>query len=342
MAWNGVLEQKAAYWRRSAERYKATSEKNGALPRSDWWRYEYCQSPYLMLASDEYIAQRWLDQYHNNVSLTAAGQIAPRHDFADDHGMFGPLFTHLTMEFGSRGGVPAKLASDGNQMMGRYFAKGEPTGVRLFSGYPENLDGVIVKFGQREHIERMLKDGEVRITPSTFYSQASLSKAMHDLESERQFHHPAFDAVRLGRTHAKTKTGFDGPIEDGFIKETVRCPEYVLWCACRDIDRRMPDDFDADAALIIRKPDVFASRFGSGLRNVWPRVKIKVGPVTYYDPCSSVHRKERPAHLKHFQFAYQREWRLCAFPTASQMPASAFNIQISSLEDIAEMVVLPA
>lgn len=80
MAWNGVLEQKAAYWRRSAKHYKATSEENGALPRSDWWRYEYCQSPYLMLASDEYIAQRWLDQYHNNVSLTAARQIAPRHD----------------------------------------------------------------------------------------------------------------------------------------------------------------------------------------------------------------------------------------------------------------------
>ncbi|MEX2740819.1 hypothetical protein AB3480_05145 [Rhizobium mongolense] len=168
------------------------------------------------------------------------------------------------------------------------------------------------------------------VTPSTFYSQASLSKAMHDLESERQFHHPAFDAVRAGRTRAKTKSGFEGTIKDGFIKETVRCPDYVLWCACRDIDRRMPDDFNADAALIIRKPGVFASRFESGLKKLWPRVKIKVGPVQYDDPCSFVHRNKRPVHLKHFQFAYQREWRLCAFPTASQMPAAAFNISISA------------
>ena len=342
MAWSGVLEQKAAYWRHLAERYRATSERNGALPRSDWWRYEYCQTPYLMLASDDYLAQRWLDQYHNNVRLTAAGQIAPRQDFADGQGMFGPLFAHLMMEFGTRGGVPTKLISEGNEMMSKYFAKGEPTGVRLFNGYPESVDGVIVKFGKREHIEKMLNDGQVRVTPSTFYSQASLSKAMHDLESERQFHHPAFDAVRLGRTHAKTTTGFAGPIEDGFIKETVRCPEYILWCACRDIDRRMPDDFNADAALIIRKPDVFASRFGTGLRKVWPSVKIKVGPVTYYDPCSFVHRKEKPVHLKHFQFAYQREWRLCAFPTASQMPAAAFNIELGTLSDIAEIVTLPA
>ncbi|ELT50872.1 hypothetical protein [Brucella intermedia] len=112
--------------------------------------------------------------------------------------------------------------------------------------------------------------------------------------------------------------------------------------AVRDIDRRMPDDFKADAALIIRKPDVFASRFGSGLRKVWPGVKIKVGPVTYYDPCSFVHRKEKPVHLKHFQFAYQREWRLCAFPTASQMPKAAFNIALGALSDIADMVALAA
>ncbi|MGO8298895.1 hypothetical protein ACC817_22665 [Rhizobium ruizarguesonis] len=342
MSWSDTLNQKAAFWRHSAARYKATIDQTGALPRSDWWRYEYCQTPYLMLASDEYLAQRWLDQYHINVRLTAAGQIAPREDFADEKGMFGPLFSHLTMEFGTRGGVPAKLISDGNAMMNRYFEKGEPTGVRLFQGYPETLDGVIVKFGQREHIEKMLNNGEVRVTPSTFYSQASLSKAMHDLESERQFHHPTFDAVRAGRSCAKTKSGFEGAIEDGFIKETVRCPDYVLWCACRDIDRRMPDDFNADAALIIRKPAVFASRFESGLKKLWPGVKIKVGPVRYYDPCSFVHRNERPVHLKHFQFAYQREWRLCAFPTARQMPAAAFNIELGALSDIAEMVALPA
>jgi hypothetical protein len=342
MSWSNVLEQKAAYWKHSAARYKATIDQTGALPRSDWWRYEYCQTPYLMLASDEYLSQRWLDQYHNNVRLTAAGQIAPREDFSDGTGMFGPLFTHLTMEFGSRGGVPAKLTSDGNAMMDKYFARGDPTGVRLFQSFPETLEGVIVKFGQRAHIEKMLNNGEVRITPSTFYSKASLSKAMHDLESERQFHHPMFDAARAGRIQAKTKTGFQGKIEDGFVKETIRCADYVLWCACRDIDRRMPDDFNADAALIIRKPGVFAERFEMGLKKIWPRVKIKFGPVQYYDPCSFTHRNERPVHLKHFSFAYQREWRLCAFPTANQMPADAFNIQLGPLSDIAEIVTLTA
>lgn len=44
------------------------------MPRSDWWRNEYCQTPYLMLAigsigpSDD-----WTN--HNNVRLTAARQL---------------------------------------------------------------------------------------------------------------------------------------------------------------------------------------------------------------------------------------------------------------------------
>lgn len=81
------------------------------------------------------------------------------------------------------------------------------------------------------------------------------------------------------------------------MKETVRCRYYVLWCAYQDIDRRMPDDFSADAALILSKPEVFTSRFANELRKIWSGVKIKVGPVTYYAPCSFVHRNEKPVHL---------------------------------------------
>lgn len=47
-------------------------------------------------------------------------------------GMFGPLFAHLVMEFGTRGDVPTKLISESNEMSGKHFEKGEPTGMRLF------------------------------------------------------------------------------------------------------------------------------------------------------------------------------------------------------------------
>lgn len=329
-----------AYWMQRAEGYKDALARDGGLPVSDHWRLEYCSVPYLMLASNEYLAARWLDHFHNNVRLTRIGEISLRDDFSDASSLFGPLFSHLEMEYGTRGGIPVSLAVEAREQISKYFRNGVPIGVSLFEGYPETLNNVIVRFGKRQHIEAMLHNGEVRVTPSNFYSNASLSSAVRDLECEREFHIPAFKSVFSGETHASTKNSKRVKIEDGFVKEVRKSPNYVLWCACLDIDRRMPDDFEADAALIIKKPNSFASRFKSKLLEVWPGVKVKFGPVEYYDPCSFVHMDSKTSHLKHFRYAYQREWRLCAFPSVDQLPNEAFNIHLGSLDDIAELVTL--
>lgn len=74
-----------------------------------------------------------------------------------------------------RGSVPNMLIPAGSEMVDKYFAKGTPIGLRLFDGYPESIDDVIVKFGQRDHIERMLNNGELRGTPSTLRFMVRLS-----------------------------------------------------------------------------------------------------------------------------------------------------------------------
>lgn len=335
-----AVGQRLLHWKLREDQYKRELDQNGSLKRSDWWHYEYCQTPYLTFASDRYLAKRWIDNFHNNVRLTAEGYVVPREEFSDAAGLFGPLFAHLTAEYGLRGGVPFSAANDGNAQLSKYFEHGEPTGVRLFNGMPETLDGVIVKFGKRAHLKAMLDAGDVRATPASYYSRPSLLKAMQDFEVEREFHVPVFGALIKGEKFATVESGYRGEISDGFVKESVKFPDYILWCACTDIDRRMPDDFGADSALIIRDPHAFAGRFKKSLKARWSAVKVSTGPVTYYDPCSFVHRKAKPAHLKHFSFAYQREWRLCAFLPPQQIPEEPFNMQIGSLTDIAELVTL--
>ena len=318
MIFNSSLAQYAreqqSYWNVQRGHYEAILRQTGALRRSDWWYYEYTKAPYLTLASDQYLTQRWLDQFHNNCRLTGDGGIAPREDFADDGNLFGPLFAHLYIEFRSRGGVPPHVISEGNSQLMKYFENGTPTGVRLFTGRPERLDNVIVKFGKREHLEAMYTEGDVRITPAKYYSKPSLLKAQQDLETERIFHTPAFDSILAGQTHATAQDGKRYKIEDGFLKESISCPDYALWSACLDIDRRMPDDFGADAALIIHNKNKFCQAFDEKVKELWPGVKTSYGPVQYYDPCSFIERRTKPVRLKHFSFAYQREWRFCAFP----------------------------
>jgi hypothetical protein len=40
----------------------------------------------------------------------------------------------------------------------------------------------------------------------------------------------------------------------------VVCPDYFLYSLCDHIYYRLPTDFDADAALIIRDPALFTQR----------------------------------------------------------------------------------
>ena len=185
----------------------------------------------------------------------------------------------------------------------------------------------------------MIEHGNLRLTPADFYQKTELADAMRDRETERWFHDPKFDLILSGKDHFHIN-GIAVKIKDGFFKFVVSCPNYVLWSACKDIDRRLPDDFGADTAVIIRRTDEFSSRLTKAVKKVWPTVPVWCGDVKYYDPCSFVDMKRRPETIKHFSYLYQREWRFCAFPNNGQMPEEPLELTIGSLEDIADMVTL--
>lgn len=328
------------FWRNKMITIEEKRNKNdNTLKAQEWWEREYYQSPYLTFARDAYLEERFFDHFHNTVRLTAEGKIAPRNDFAEPSGLIAPLFSHLKLEFSSRGkGLPKTTETIKNQL-GKYFENGTPTGVTLFKDLPETIENVIVKFGQKNHLERMLNYGEIRLTPANFYNNSDLVMAMQDIETERWFHDPKFDYILAGKTRVEYK-GVSKEIEDGFLKYSVSCPDYLLWSACLDIDRRIPDDFRSNAAVIIKDKNKFISRFSDKTREIWPRAKIYNGAVKYYDPCSYLDAKKRPATIKHFKFLYQQEWRFCAFPLNEDMPREPQTIELGSLADIAELVSL--
>jgi hypothetical protein len=327
-------------WANCAGELEKKSAQNGnMLTRSEMWNLEYFNTPYLTLASQDYLSKRFIDHFHNCMRLTSDGGIAPHYEFSRDDGLLGPLFSHLHIEFSSRGGVPAGTVRRANEELDKYYDKEVLTGVEMFRNYPEKLDNVIVKFGQKQHLLTMLNNGDLRLTPADFYKRGSLLKAMRDLETEREFHIPQFGAVLNGKNSIRVGD-IDWKIQDGFSKIVKKCPEYLLWSACLDIDRRMPDDFGADAALVIRDPNEFTARLKRVVKGRWASDPIWFGPVNYYDPCSVVHHKTRPEQIKHFSFYYQREWRFCSFPREGKMPEEPIVISIGALKDIAELVTL--
>ena len=333
-------KSRLSLWRdRFQEIEKRMKQNGGVLRRQEWWEREYYQAPYLTFASNNYLEQRFFDHFHNQVRLTGEGRIAPREDFADGSGLIAPLFTHMILEFRARGLCLPVVNEKAMRQLYKYFENGCPTGVRLFKELPEKLEGVIVKFGKHRHLKPMVEHGRLRITPAEFYQRAELAEAMRDRETERWFHDPKFEFILSGKDQVHIK-GISAKIEDGFFKFVVSCPNYVLWSACKDIDRRLPDDFEADTAVIIRRPDEFSSRLAKAVKKVWPTVPVWCGDVKYYDPCSFVDMKRRPETTKHFSYLYQREWRFCAFPNDGQMPEEPLDLTLGSLADIADMVTL--
>jgi hypothetical protein len=333
-------EELLSFWRAKFDEFEAKSKRNdGFLKRQEWWERQYCETPYLAFATDKYIEQRFFDHFHNTVCLTSDGGMALRPDFAEDSGLIAPLFSHLMLEFQARGlGLPSATERARDQLH-KYFVNGTPTGVKLFKNLPQQLNDVIVKFGKKRHLEPMLKRGEIRITPANFYENTLLLEAMQDFETRRWFHQPMFDQILAGNSRFQLN-GIEVELEDGFFKFSVSCPNYVLWSACNDIDRRLPDDFEADAALIIRKPRTFTEHLSRKVKELWPRAPTWFGDVKYYDPCSFVGMKLRPETIKHFSYLYQREWRFCAFPNEEEMPKEPLIVSIGPLGDIAEIVTL--
>lgn len=333
-------KSRLSLWRDRLQEIEARIKHNGGLlKQQEWWEREYCKTPYLTFARSAYLEQRFFDHFHNQVRLTGEGKIAPRSDITNSDGLLAPLFTHMMLEFNARGvGLPA-VSEKAKRQLHKYFENGEAKGVRLFRGYPEKLENVIVKFGKHQHLKPMLEQGRLRLTPAKFYQRTELAEAMRDWETERWFHDPKFGLILSGKDHFHIN-GVTAKIEDGFFKFFVSCPNYALWSACKDIDRRLPDDFEADTAVIIRKPDEFSSRLTQAVRKVWPRAPVWYGDVKYYDPCSFADMKRRPETIKHFSYLYQREWRFCAFPNIGQIPDEPLDLTIGSLKDISEIVTL--
>lgn len=105
-----LAQSKLEYWKQCLNTVNAKMEENGgSLKRQEFWEREYFEAPYLTFASDDYIAERMIDHFHNNVRLTSEGKLSPRSILADESRILIPLFTHLNLEFGLRGGLPADV-----------------------------------------------------------------------------------------------------------------------------------------------------------------------------------------------------------------------------------------
>src|SRR5690606_31480251 len=135
------------------------------------------------------------------------------------------------------------------------------------------------------------------------YNNAGFLDAVRDDETSRTFFIPTYEE----RLSGKSSIDFQGhklEFGDDDIVLPLTFDDYYLFSLCERIHYRMPTDFDADAAIIIRDPVIFKQRLISTFLSRYPDWIPMEGRVTYYDPYRDYAKFSVPHMAKHFGYAY--------------------------------------
>ncbi|WP_294309724.1 hypothetical protein [Sphingomonas yabuuchiae] len=319
---------------RRMELEQRAASREGMLSRSEWWRHEYATNPYLLGCPDDRLAVRFHDVFINNTELNREGKIGLI-PVLGEHG-FMRKFTHLTEEYSLRGGLPDLEMA--RKPVVDYFADGGPIAERIFAGYVEPPRPFLVKYGSAEFLEPMLREGSLRVCPAGYYSDAGHNAAIRDDEISRTFFIPTWRARLDGKTFSDVR-GHRMQFNDDDIVLPLEFPDYYFTSLCDHIYYRMPTDFGADAALVIREPVRFTQRVISAFLARYPDWEPMAGPVTYYDPYLDYTKFKVPEMAKHFGYAYQREVRIAFRPKRLVMhKLEPIVINIGPMDDYAELL----
>jgi hypothetical protein len=259
------------YFARRRAELEREAEKNGKLRCSDWWRLEYFKDPYLIDSLESDLHKRYQDISGNLLVLTREGKIAPLMD--NNRDVWMSRIQHVQEELFGRGLRPQR--ADDELHIPKPTFPDVPPGLRILKGRSLPAGQYLVKVGKAGHMKDMLEKGEVKISPVASYADKTLTTAIYDNELELIARYSSFnrDRTRLSRSAAASAIEQSSEI---IARRTL--PNFYLYCLTYHYDHRLLDDFQADAVVIIKKPDNIHSEADQRRKNKTIRFPIAIRP----------------------------------------------------------------
>ncbi|WP_131814557.1 hypothetical protein [Cognatishimia maritima] len=312
--------------------------KGGRLPLYEHMRLSYCKKPFLYFDTDEEITQLAYDAANNIQYLGEEGKIEARPVDNDYWFRVWQTFQETMEEMARRGIHPREIIGDRDKFA-QYFHDGEPVGLRLLKGVSFAPFKKLLKFSRRDYVQDMLNIGRFRISPASSYNNPAYNVAMADVEVERRYRVSLISEYMDGEDFIEVK-GNRIPVSQGYLPVDFPLPDYYLFSTCGLPERRMPTDFQSNAALLIHRPREFVRRIKVALQNAQPTWQFMEGPVKYYDRYKDIPSDQDQEFYKEFKFAYQAEHRIILRPNGigHYTNLQPFFVEIGNLSDIAEML----
>lgn len=299
------------------------SEQGQTRKRQEIWEAEYRANPYLAGKPLSHLVDRFRYLVESQATLTESGQL----EFEVEKQLaiwHLSRLTHLFMEFGARGGIPAGI----EPKLPTLTHPEAPRGVVAYRSRKRPEPGQLFKFGKHRWLLPMLEQGSIRFAPASSYRDASLNAAIQDDE--------------LGFTYFPGKAGpplTKLPQPGGTDGVHMRHPsDFYVQCLSLRFAPRLFDDFEADSCLIIYDAKEFGRRVMGALRTRFPDWFVTSFGMTYIDPDNPGDEPILLPTAKHMRYIYQQEQRILCHPRMPVRRLDAIMIESGPLGDIAEVV----
>ena len=337
---------------------ETTDDRLGNERHAEWAR-EYGANPYCRHETREELHQRHEDIWVNTLVLKPSGRMG----LTTDENWYR-LQQHVLTEMLRRGEPPTPWNRHPRVLEARPFFDGDlcRKAARVVSARGTGHD-VLVKYGKREHMEALFREGHVYLNSATSYNESAHNQAVRDDELAIAFKGGYVRATRPMRFYhgahppsesiADRGVGFRSVHElpelaaDQYASMTIQmATDYWMFCLADLLDQRLFADFQADCCLIIRR-EPFVQRLLRAATFQLRNLDRNCDRVEYVDPLGAWPTGVRvtrsmPIHLtKVFRYAYQREVRFAFLPRRSQERLEPRSLWIKPVSDIAEFVPLP-
>ncbi len=198
---------------------------------------------------------------------------------------------------------------------------------------PNSCD-VIFRYGEKQFIEPLLYNGQLRIYSASKYIEGSEDDARTDDELTKTIFLPK------SLTRVTTIDGQEIPLRCD-VSRSVTNKDYYVYCASCGYHTELFRDFNADCCIVIDQPGEFECRIRDAMKSIVPSWYFTAVPVEYFDPYKLGENERINTILsKDFQYAYQMEYRYSWFSTEGEVAQRYIDIDIGSIEKLARLYCL--
>lgn len=313
------------------------------IPSHELWRRQYCERRYARHLSQPELNRRVRDIFLNLLSLTRDAKVGLRLPPIDDQfTVWLEKWTHVLEEMKLRHGpYPSGFTREifHSETFPNFASDLAAKGAAKLSALGLKKGDVFIKFGKRNYMNSLYETGALRIQPASFFAEKHHTGGARDdeLTLPLSFALSREDVVKL--VVNPQDVPLDAP-EQRFDVRFHSPSDYWLYCVTNSVEPRLFVDFQADACVIIRDRNRFTEMLRQASQRSLEGGAMRDGPAIYIDPLLPRSGNIFVPLSKHFGYSYQDEYRFCWFPFKPTQKLAHVDVQIGSLTEIAELIVL--